>query len=137
MISVSYTQLIGLIYASDYGDGVSPEKWTTSLGEYNYGAYNWLYLGDYEWTISRSAHSSIYMGFAFTVKSDYEQMCIRDSNYLVVDDDNAALNAINFLKDHKLGRATFYPLVQYRGRLHRLRPDPDPVGAGQRNAGRQ
>ena len=32
------------------------------------------------------------------------------SNYLVVDDDNAALNAINFLKDHKLGRATFYPL---------------------------
>ena len=28
-------------------------------------------------------------------------------------------------------------ILQYRGRLHRLRPDPDPVGAGQRNAGRQ
>mgnify|MGYP000245287521 FL=1 len=38
------------------------------------------------------------------------------SNYLVVDDDNAALNAINFLKDHKLGRATFYPLSIIKSR---------------------
>ena len=32
------------------------------------------------------------------------------SNYLVVDDDNIALSAIDFLKERKLGRATFYPL---------------------------
>ncbi len=32
------------------------------------------------------------------------------SNYLVVDDENAALRAIDFLKERKLGRATFYPL---------------------------
>lgn len=32
------------------------------------------------------------------------------SNYLVVDDDNVALSAIDFLKERKLGRATFYPL---------------------------
>ena len=38
------------------------------------------------------------------------------SNYLVVDDDNAALNAIIFLKDHKLGRATFYPLSIIKSR---------------------
>ena len=38
------------------------------------------------------------------------------SNYLVVDDDNSALNAINFLKDHKLGRATFYPLSIIKSR---------------------
>ncbi len=38
------------------------------------------------------------------------------SNYLVVDNDNAALNAINFLKDHKLGRATFYPLSIIKSR---------------------
>ena len=44
---------IGLMYASDYGYGVSPEKWTTSLGEYNYGADNWLYIEDFEWLISR------------------------------------------------------------------------------------
>ena len=61
---------IGLMYASDYGYGVSPEKWTTSLEEINYGTDNWLYLGSYEWTISRSANSSDY-SLAFTVKSDY------------------------------------------------------------------
>ena len=32
------------------------------------------------------------------------------SNYIVVDDDNAALEAINFLKERRLGRATFFPL---------------------------
>lgn len=32
------------------------------------------------------------------------------SNYLVVDDDNVALSAIDFLKERKLGRSTFYPL---------------------------
>lgn len=32
------------------------------------------------------------------------------SNYLVVDDDNVALSAIDFLKERKLGKATFYPL---------------------------
>ena len=33
------------------------------------------------------------------------------SNYLVVDDDNVALSAIDFLKrKEKLGRTTFYPL---------------------------
>ena len=32
------------------------------------------------------------------------------SNYIVVDDDNAAIRAIEFLKERKLGRATFYPL---------------------------
>ena len=32
------------------------------------------------------------------------------TNYIVVDDDDAAINAIEFLKTRKLGRATFYPL---------------------------
>ena len=32
------------------------------------------------------------------------------ANYIVVDDDDAAINAIDFLKNHKLGRATFFPL---------------------------
>lgn len=32
------------------------------------------------------------------------------SNYVVVDDDSAAIRAIEFLKERKLGRATFYPL---------------------------
>lgn len=38
------------------------------------------------------------------------------SNYIVVDDDNAAMSAIDFLKERKLGRATFYPLSIIKGR---------------------
>ena len=38
------------------------------------------------------------------------------SNFLVVDDENTALNAIDFLKDRKLGRATFFPLNVIKGK---------------------
>ena len=38
------------------------------------------------------------------------------SNFLVVDDENAALNAIDFLKEKKLGRATFFPLNVIKGK---------------------
>ncbi len=38
------------------------------------------------------------------------------ANYIVVDDDNAAMSAIDFLKERKLGRATFYPLSIIKGR---------------------
>lgn len=38
------------------------------------------------------------------------------SNFLVVDDENAALNAIDFLKGRKLGRATFFPLNVIKGK---------------------
>lgn len=39
------------------------------------------------------------------------------SNYLVVENENSALNAIDFLKERKLGRATFFPLNVIKGRL--------------------
>ena len=61
------TMKIGLMYVSDYGYGVSPEKWTTALYEENYGTDNWLYLGDYEWLISRD---TAYTFDAFYVGSD-------------------------------------------------------------------
>lgn len=38
------------------------------------------------------------------------------SNYIVVDDDNAALKAIEYLKENKLGRATFYPISVIKSR---------------------
>ena len=37
-------------------------------------------------------------------------------NVVVVDDENSAKEAINYLKDNKLGRATFYPLNVIKGR---------------------
>ena len=61
------TMKIGLMYVSDYGYGANPEKWTTTLFEENYGTDNWLYLGNYEWLISRYADSLVN---AFVVASD-------------------------------------------------------------------
>ena len=52
---------IGLMYASDYGFAASPSAWTKNL--YNYDGkdvngtsiktINWMYMGYYDWTISR------------------------------------------------------------------------------------
>ena len=33
---------IGLMYASDYGYGANPNKWTSALWEDHYGTDNWL-----------------------------------------------------------------------------------------------
>ncbi len=54
------TMKIGLMYVSDYGYGASPENWTTPLYASRYGTDNWLYLGDYEWTISRRSDDTYY-----------------------------------------------------------------------------
>ena len=51
------TMKIGLMYVSDYGYGASEEYWTTELNNYEPTVdSNWMYLGAYEWLISR--HSS-------------------------------------------------------------------------------
>ena len=61
----TYSAKIGLMYASDYGFGADPSAWTTTL--YNYDgsvngstirSQNWMYMGNYEWTISRYAGGS-------------------------------------------------------------------------------
>ena len=72
--SITYDAKIGLMYVSDYYYGASPSAWT--LMGYNSDATkdyraatstNWLYLGSYEWTISRF---SGYAGSAFDVGSN-------------------------------------------------------------------
>ena len=65
--SPSENKKIGLMYASDYGFAAAPSAWTTNLYDYNGAAIksaNWMYLGAYEWTISRNAG---YSNFAFIV----------------------------------------------------------------------
>ena len=63
--STTYDAKIGLMYVSDYYYGASPSAWT--LMGYNsdvmkdYKAAtstNWLYLGSYEWTISRRSNDT-------------------------------------------------------------------------------
>ena len=85
----TYSAKIGLMYVSDYGYAASNNYWTTTMYNYNSASNNnWLYLGDYEWTISRVSSDSSYAcrvnrtGALFSnyVYSDY--IAVRQSFYL-------------------------------------------------------
>ena len=59
--ATTYSAKIGLMYASDYGFAAAPSAWTANLNTYNGEAIknvNWMYMGLYEWTISRRADNS-------------------------------------------------------------------------------
>ena len=72
--NTTYDAKIGLMYVSDYGFAASPSAWTTTL--YNYDGndakgtsiktINWMYMGYYDWMISRNSDNSNY---AFVVDS--------------------------------------------------------------------
>ena len=52
---------IGLMYVSDYGYAADQSGWTTKLSSYSSNtSKNWLYLGSYEWTISRDSGTTNY-----------------------------------------------------------------------------
>ena len=56
--ATTYSAKIGLMYVSDYGFAASPDAWTLTMSSYNNTTAtnnNWMYMGLYEWTISRSA----------------------------------------------------------------------------------
>ena len=68
--ATTYSAKIGLMYVSDYGFAASPDAWTLTMSSYNNTTAtnnNWMYMGLYEWTISRDAGSS---GDAFLVNFD-------------------------------------------------------------------
>ncbi len=59
--ATEYTAKIGLMYVSDYGFAAEPSAWTLTMGNYNNTtatSTNWMYMGLYEWTISRDADGS-------------------------------------------------------------------------------
>ena len=60
--ATEYSAKVGLMYASDYGFAAAPSAWTANLNTYNGEAIknvNWMYMGLVEWTISRTADTSI------------------------------------------------------------------------------
>ena len=68
--ATTYSAKIGLMYVSDYGFAASPDAWTLTMSSYNNTTAtnnNWMYMGLYEWTISRYADSS---SNAFDVYND-------------------------------------------------------------------
>ena len=68
--ATTYSAKIGLMYVSDYGFAASPDAWTLTMSSYNNTTAtnnNWMYMGLYEWTISRNAD---YSDYAFIVDND-------------------------------------------------------------------
>ena len=60
--ATTYSAKIGLMYVSDYGFAASPDAWTLTMSSYNNTTAtnnNWMYMGLYEWTISRHAGNSL------------------------------------------------------------------------------
>ena len=72
--NTTYDAKIGLMYASDYGFAASPSAWTKTLLNYSANdtngtsirSQNWMYMGYYDWMISRL---SDYSDRAFLVGS--------------------------------------------------------------------
>ena len=59
--ATTYSAKIGLMYVSDYGFAASPSAWTLTMGSYDNTtatSTNWMYMGLYEWTISRYSDDS-------------------------------------------------------------------------------
>ena len=67
--ATTYSAKVGLMYASDYGFAAAPSAWTTNLCDYDGEAIknvNWMYMGLYEWTISRFAGDAYYVFRVFS-----------------------------------------------------------------------
>ena len=59
--ATTYDAKIGLMYVSDYGFAAGPSAWTITMGSYNNAtakSTNWMYMGYYDWTISRISDNS-------------------------------------------------------------------------------
>ena len=66
--ATTYSAKIGLMYVSDYGFAASPDAWTLTMSSYNNTTAtnnNWMYMGLYEWTISRNADNSNHAFFVY------------------------------------------------------------------------
>ncbi len=69
---LTYKDEVGLMYISDYMYGTLPEYWSETAGNYNKDDVknnNWLYLGLYEWTISRFSDDGSRVRHVYTVGS--------------------------------------------------------------------
>ena len=64
--NTTYDAKIGLMYVTDYGFAASPSAWTTILNNYDGNdakgtsikTINWMYMGYYDWIISRNSGRS-------------------------------------------------------------------------------
>ncbi len=94
--AITYSAKIGLMYVSDYMYGAAPTYWTKvgynssdSTADYRAAINdNWMYMGLYDWTISRYSDftdGALFVNLAGTVGGDsvlYSYLGVRPSFYL-------------------------------------------------------
>ena len=100
--NTTYDAKIGLMYVSDYGFAASPSAWTTTL--YNYDGndakgtsiktINWMYMGYYDWMISRD---SDYSDYAFYVYGNGDVNYRYDGNSIGVRPSFNLLSSITYV----------------------------------------
>ncbi len=85
----TYNAKIGLMYVSDYGYAASNSYWTKNMSSYsNATNNNWMYMGLYEWTISRRSDDSVLAfgvdttGYLYSDYVYYSSSAVRPSFYL-------------------------------------------------------
>ena len=94
--NTTYDAKIGLMYVTDYGFAASPSAWTTILNNYDGNdakgtsikTINWMYMGYYDWIISRNSDYS------------YGAFIVNDDGYVYYDyvrDDNGVRPSFNLL----------------------------------------
>ena len=62
--NTTYSAKIGLMYVSDYGYAAGPSAWALNMSVYDNStatSNNWMYMGLYEWTISRNSDNTNYV----------------------------------------------------------------------------
>ena len=80
--SITDNMKIGLMHVSDYGYAAAPSNWTSALSKYEDAtSTSWLYLGDYEWTISHDADNP-YVAYYVRDEGPVDSSGVRD-NYEV------------------------------------------------------
>ena len=90
--STTYSAKVGLMYLSEYGYAASPENWTVNMNVLDTATNrdnNWMFMGLYEWTISRVADDTFLafrvndtgnVGYNFV--GNYSIYAVRPSFYL-------------------------------------------------------
>ncbi len=87
--STTWSGKIGLMYVSDYGFAASSSYWITTLYKYSSATdSNWLYLGSYEWTITRDTSlpgNSYYVHSSGSISLDIltDSNAVRPCFYLI------------------------------------------------------
>ena len=95
---IEYNAKIGLMYVSDYGFAAASSAWTTILNKYDNESVikiNWIYMGLWEWTITRLAYNS---AATFRIgNSGYVDTNTTDANFLAIRPTFYLSNSVSYL----------------------------------------